>query len=74
MLLRQSQRNDILRKTVTKPTLFKFETIGVQKSRKEECVNFLRGKFETVDERYCQGATKPRQQFRVCNEHPCPIW
>ncbi|CAB4017112.1 A disintegrin and metallo ase with thrombospondin motifs 17-like, partial [Paramuricea clavata] len=47
---------------------------GVQKSRKEECVSFLNGKFEAVDERYCRGATKPRQEFRVCSEHPCPIW
>ena len=47
---------------------------GVQKSRKEECVSFLNGKFENVDERYCRGATKPKQEIRVCSEHPCPIW
>lgn len=47
---------------------------GVQKSRKEECVSFMDGNFENVDERYCRDATKPRKDIRVCNEHPCPIW
>ena len=48
--------------------------IGIQKSSREECVRFLNGKIEIANERYCRGATKPRQDIRVCNEHPCPIW
>ena len=27
-----------------------------------------------VKDFYCKGATKPRQEERVCNVNPCPIW
>lgn len=27
-----------------------------------------------VDDVFCKGATKPRQEERVCNVHQCPIW
>ena len=27
-----------------------------------------------VKDFYCKGATKPRQEERVCNVNPCPRW
>lgn len=39
-----------------------------------KCIRFYRGNISLVEDSYCRGATKPRQEERVCNVHPCPIW
>ena len=47
---------------------------GIRKSLRVKCIRFYRGNISSVDDVFCKGATKPRQEERVCNVHQCPIW
>ncbi|CAH3196092.1 unnamed protein product, partial [Porites evermanni] len=47
---------------------------GIRKSLRMKCIRFYRGNISLVKDFYCKGATKPRQEERVCNVNPCPIW
>ncbi|XP_078378045.1 A disintegrin and metalloproteinase with thrombospondin motifs 19-like [Oculina patagonica] len=47
---------------------------GIRKSLRMRCIRFYRGNISLVQDFYCKGATKPRQEERVCNVHQCPIW
>ena len=53
---------------------FFFFFIGIMKSLRMKCIRFYRGNISLVKDFYCKGATKPRQEERVCNVNPCPIW
>lgn len=64
----------VCRRNLNGLLLLLFFFIGIMKSLRMKCIRFYRGNISLVKDFYCKGATKPRQEERVCNVNPCPIW